>query len=181
MIDETPEELPLASGVTDNLVRLGALQKLASSLPLAAPLDQFQVTSTYGKRKDPFNKSLAFHSGLDLGAPRGSEVLAAAPGTIVTAGPAGPYGNMVEIDHGMGVLTRYGHLKSVKVAVGDEVGFRQPIGVIGNTGRSTSRHLHYEIHVDGAPYDPSRFLEAGRYLIAIFDLGELGLPRGGKS
>ena len=179
MIDQTPEDVPLAS-VTDHLMRLTALQKLTSSLPLASPLDQFHVTSPFGKRQDPFNKGLAFHSGLDLGAPRGSKVLATAPGTVLTAGPAGPYGNMVEIDHGMGVITRYSHLKSVAVAVGDQVGFRQEIGVIGNTGRSTSRHLHYEITVDGTPHDPGRFLDAGRYLVAIFDLGELASSgRGG--
>ena len=161
-------------------MRLSALQKLASSLPLAAPLDRFEVTSLFGKRRDPFRKGWAFHSGLDLGAPRGSKVLATAPGTVLAAGPTGPYGNMVEIDHGMGVVTRYGHMKSVAVAVGDHVGFRQEIGVIGNTGRSTSRHLHYEILVDGAPHDPGRVLDAGRYLVAIFDLGEMALRgRGG--
>ena len=181
MVDQPPEEVPLAAGVTDHLMRLSALQKLASSLPLASPLDQFHVTSTFGKRQDPFTKGWAFHSGLDLGAPRGSNVLATAPGTVLTAGPAGPYGNLVEIDHGMGVITRYGHLKSVAVAVGEHVGFRQAIGVIGNTGRSTSLHLHYEIRVDGAPHDPGRFLDAGRYLVAIFDLGELGRRvRGGQ-
>jgi murein DD-endopeptidase MepM/ murein hydrolase activator NlpD len=175
MIDQPPEEVPLAASVTDHLMRLTALQKLTSSLPLASPLDQFHVTSLFGKRQDPFRKGWALHSGLDMGAPRGSKVLATAPGTVLVAGPAGPYGNMIEIDHGMGVVTRYGHLKSVAVAVGDRVGFRQDIGVIGNTGRSTSRHLHYEIRVDGAPHDPGRFLDAGRYLVGIFDLGELGL------
>ena len=180
MVEQAPEDVPLADAVTDHLMRLSALQKLASSLPLAAPLDRFEVTSLFGKRRDPFRKGWAFHSGLDLGAPRGSKVLATAPGVVLAAGPAGPYGNMVEIDHGMGVITRYGHMKSVAVAVGDHVGFRQEIGVIGNTGRSTSRHLHYEIMVDGAPHDPGRFLDAGRYLVAIFDLGEMALRgRGG--
>jgi murein DD-endopeptidase MepM/ murein hydrolase activator NlpD len=179
MIDQAPEDVPLAS-VTDHLMRLTALQKLTSSLPLASPLDQFHVTSTFGKRQDPFNKGWAFHSGLDLGAPRGAKVLATAPGTVLTAGPSGPYGNMIEIDHGMGVITRYSHLKSVAVAVGDQVGFRQEIGVIGNTGRSTSRHLHYEIRVDGTPHDPGRFLDAGRYLVGIFDLGKRAVGgRGG--
>jgi murein DD-endopeptidase MepM/ murein hydrolase activator NlpD len=181
-VDEAPEEMPLANSVTDHLTRLTALQKLAGRLPLAAPLDQFHITSSFGKRDDPFNKGWAFHSGLDLGAPRGSKVLATAPGVVLSAGWAGPYGNMVEIDHGMGVITRYGHLKSVAVAVGDQVGFRQSIGVIGSSGRSTSRHLHYEIQVDGAPHDPGRFLDAGRYLVAIFNLGQLGRSgRGGPS
>jgi murein DD-endopeptidase MepM/ murein hydrolase activator NlpD len=180
VIEPTPEEVPLATSVSDHLMRLTALQKLTSSLPLGSPLDQFQVTSVFGKRQDPFAKGLAFHSGLDMGAPRGAKVLATAPGTVLSAGPSGPYGNMVEIDHGMGVITRYGHLKSVSVAAGEHVGFRQEIGVIGSTGRSTSRHLHYEIRVDGTPHDPGRFLEAGRYLVAIFDLGGLTLQgRGG--
>jgi murein DD-endopeptidase MepM/ murein hydrolase activator NlpD len=178
VVDEAPEE---ADSVTEHLMRLTALQKLASSLPLAPPLDQFEVTSPFGKRHDPFTGGWAFHSGLDLGAPRGSKVLATAPGTVVVAGRQGPYGNMVEIDHGMGVVTRYGHLKSVQVAVGDHVGFRQSIGVIGSSGRSTSRHLHYEVTVDGSPYDPARFLDAGRYLIAV-DPGQFGPPgRGGPN
>jgi murein DD-endopeptidase MepM/ murein hydrolase activator NlpD len=176
VVDQPPEEM---ASVTDHLLRLTALQKLTSSLPLAAPLDQFHITSTFGKRPDPFNQAWAFHSGLDLGAPRGSKVLATAPGVVIAAGWAGPYGNMIEIDHGMGVITRYCHLKSVSVAAGDQVGFRQSIGVIGTSGRSTSRHLHYEIRVDGAPHDPGRFLDAGRYLVAIFDLGLRG--RGGPN
>ncbi|HEX5079376.1 MAG TPA: peptidoglycan DD-metalloendopeptidase family protein [Geminicoccaceae bacterium] len=179
MADQAPDESPLPAAVANHLMRLSALQKVASSLPLAAPLDQFQLTSPFGKRRDPFNKGWAFHSGLDLGAPRGSEVLATAPGVVLAAGPSGPYGNMVEIDHGMGVVTRYGHMKSVKVTVGDQIGFRQGIGVIGSSGRSTARHLHYEIRVDGEPYDPAPFLEAGRYLVAVFDLGQLGAAGSG--
>jgi murein DD-endopeptidase MepM/ murein hydrolase activator NlpD len=75
---------------------------------------------------------------------------------------------MVEIDHGMGIVTRYGHLKSVDVALGEEVQFRQEIGVIGNSGRSTALHLHYEIRIDDVAYDPARFLDAGRLLVGIF-------------
>jgi murein DD-endopeptidase MepM/ murein hydrolase activator NlpD len=176
-MDETsPEEVALADPadpVTD-IQRLTALQRLASTLPLASPLDQFRITSTFGKRQDPFTKGWAFHSGLDLGAAAGSKVLATAPGTVILAGRSGPYGNMVEIDHGMGVITRYGHLKSVAVNVGDQVVFRQKIGVIGSSGRSTSLHLHYEVRVDGEAYDPSRFLDAGRYLVGIFDTGTVG-------
>jgi murein DD-endopeptidase MepM/ murein hydrolase activator NlpD len=174
-MDETShQEVALADPadpVAGGIQRLTALQKLASTLPLASPLDQFRITSTFGKRQDPFTRGWAFHSGLDLGAAAGSKILATAPGTVVVAGRSGPYGNMVEIDHGMGVTTRYGHLKSVAVKVGDQVAFRQNIGVIGTTGRSTSLHLHYEVLVDGEAYDPSRFLDAGRYLVGIFDSG----------
>ena len=172
MADPAVAEHSAAVSVTDHILRLNAMQRLASSLPLASPLDQFHITSRYGKRQDPFTGGWAFHGGLDLGGPADSEILATAPGIVRVAGPSGPYGNMVEIDHGMGVVTRYGHLKSVATKVGDQVGFRQQIGVIGNSGRSTSVHLHYEIRVDGAPHDPGRFLDAGRYLVAIFDVSD---------
>ena len=155
--------------MTVQIRRLSALQKLASSMPLASPLDHFHLTSHYGKRKDPFTKRWAFHGGLDLGAAPGSTVLATAPGRVIHAGPGGPYGNMVEIDHGMGVTTRYGHLESVSVETMQEVDFREEIGVIGNTGRSTARHLHYEVRIDGKAYNPAKFLEAGRYLVDLFN------------
>lgn len=168
------QEHPGTDLVTVQIRRLSALQKLASSLPLASPLDHFHVTSHFGKRRDPFTNRLAFHSGLDLGAAPTSEILATAPGEVIHAGANGPYGKMVEIDHGMGVTTRYGHLNSVEVQVGDMVDFRQPIGVIGNTGRSTARHLHYEVRIDGKAYNPAKFLEAGRYLVDAFNLRPAG-------
>jgi len=168
------------NAITDDIRRLSALQKLASSLPLASPLDYFHVTSYFGKRRDPFTKQWAFHSGVDLGGPPGSKALATAPGVVTYAGPSGAYGNMVEVDHGMGVVTRYGHLKQTTVAAGDEITFRQPLGVIGNSGRSTGRHLHYEVRVDDVPRDPAKFLEAGRYLVDVFNFkpsaGEGGEP-----
>ncbi|MCE3247360.1 MAG: putative Peptidase [Geminicoccaceae bacterium] len=157
-----------ADPMRNNIERLSALQRLARTLPLASPLDHFELTSAYGKRRDPFTKGWAFHAGLDFSAASGSKILATAPGRVVHAGPAGPYGNMVEIDHGMGVVTRYGHLKSIGVAPGDEVQFREEIGVIGNTGRSTALHLHYEVRIDDTAYDPARFLDAGRLLVGIF-------------
>jgi murein DD-endopeptidase MepM/ murein hydrolase activator NlpD len=160
--------LALPSLMQDDLQRLTALQRLARTLPLAPPLDHFFLTSGFGKRRDPFTQQLAFHPGLDFGATRGAKVLATAPGRVIHAGPAGPYGNMVEIDHGMGVVTRYGHLKKVTVAAGDDVRFRQEVGVIGNTGRSTAVHLHYEVRIDDVAYDPARFLHAGRFLVGIF-------------
>jgi hypothetical protein len=170
--DEVAAPAATRGAIGDEIQRLTALQRLARTLPLASPLDQFHLTSHFGKRHDPFTKQWAFHAGLDLGAPRGSEVLATAPGHVLSAGPAGPYGNMVEIDHGMGIITRYAHLKSVTVAAGDEVGFRQVVGVIGTTGRSTSRHLHYEIQIDEVVYDPIKFLDAGRLLVGVFDFSQ---------
>jgi murein DD-endopeptidase MepM/ murein hydrolase activator NlpD len=151
-----------------DIERLSALQRLARSLPLASPLDHFSLSSGYGKRRDPFTRGWAFHAGLDFRAAVGSTILATAPGHVTHAGPAGPYGKMVEIDHGMGVVTRYGHMKATSVEVGDEVQFRQEIGVIGNTGRSTSLHLHYEVRIDDVTHDPARFLDAGRLLVGVF-------------
>ena len=157
-------------GISGRIHRLAALQRLARRLPLVSPLDHFHVTSTFGQRRDPFTKDLAFHAGLDLGAARGTQVLATAPGRVVHAAPNGPYGKMIEIDHGMGIVTRYGHLKAIGVDVGDEIDFRQPIGVIGSTGRSTGLHLHYEVRIDDVAFDPSRFLDAGRLLVGVFDV-----------
>jgi murein DD-endopeptidase MepM/ murein hydrolase activator NlpD len=170
-----PDEVaPLAPAaeedqISRNVQRLATLQRIARSLPLASPLDQFHVTSPYGKRRDPFTTSWAFHPGVDLGAPRQTEVMATAPGKVVFAGRSGPYGNVVEIDHGMGIVTRYAHLGSVEVGVGEEVEFRHPLGMVGNTGRSTSRHLHYEIRIDDKAFDPANFLYAGRLLVGVFD------------
>jgi murein DD-endopeptidase MepM/ murein hydrolase activator NlpD len=168
-----PEEAFALSAEDDpisrKIQRLATLQRIARALPLASPLDQFHVTSPYGKRRDPFTASWAFHPGVDLGAPRQTRVLATAPGQVVFAGSSGPYGNVVEIDHGMGILTRYAHLGAVEVARGDEVEFRHPLGMVGNTGRSTSRHLHYEIRIDDKAFDPASFLAAGRLIIGGFD------------
>jgi murein DD-endopeptidase MepM/ murein hydrolase activator NlpD len=164
--------------ISGNIHRLAALQRIARTLPLTSPLDQFYVTSPHGKRRDPFTETWAYHAGLDLGAPRNSKVLATAPGRVVVAGLSGPYGNMVEIDHGLGILTRYGHLASIHVAVGDKVEFRDELGVVGNTGRSTSRHLHYEILIDDRSFDPARFLYAGRLLVGVFDA--LWIAEGGR-
>jgi murein DD-endopeptidase MepM/ murein hydrolase activator NlpD len=157
-----------ADPIGTDIQRLAALQRLTRVLPLGAPLDHFDLASPFGKRRDPFTKGWAYHAGLDFHAAAGSAALATAPGTVTQAGANGPYGNMVEIDHGMGVVTRYAHLKKVSVAPGDQVKHRQPIGIIGSSGRSTGIHLHYEVRIDDVAYDPVRFLEAGRLLVGIF-------------
>jgi murein DD-endopeptidase MepM/ murein hydrolase activator NlpD len=140
------------------------LQLVLRSLPLNAPLDSYSIGSSFGMRKDPLNGKLAMHQGLDFSAALESPVLATAPGTVVFAGRKGSYGRMVEIDHGFGIRTRYAHLKSILVEVGQAVGYRDKIGKLGNSGRSTGPHVHYEILVDGKPYDPMNFLKAGRYV-----------------
>ncbi len=160
-----------SQSLSQDIRRLAALQALARSLPLGAPIDHYNITSSFGKRSDPITGELAFHGGLDFGAAPDSHILATAPGRVIHAGPLGPYGNTVEIDHGLGVTTRFGHMKSVAVEVGQDVSFRDQIGVIGSTGRSTGRHLHYEVRIDGNAYDPAKFLDTGRYMVWAFGTG----------
>jgi murein DD-endopeptidase MepM/ murein hydrolase activator NlpD len=143
--------------------RLRLLQNVLSRLPLTPPLDSYWVSSHFGKRRDPYNGRWAMHEGLDLAGQPGLAVQAAAPGTVVSAGWEGGYGRMVEIDHGYGITTRYGHLKSVAVDAGEDVDHRAKLGKVGNTGRSTGPHVHYEVRVDGEPVDPMNFLKAGKH------------------
>lgn len=141
--------------------RLEMLREALFSLPLAEPVDKYYVSSAYGYRRDPFTHARAFHSGMDLVAPHGDPVLSSAPGTVIFAGPNGPYGNMVEIDHGRGVKSRYGHLSKITVVRGQKIGLRDLIGRVGNTGRSGAAHLHFEVWFDGKARDPRNFLKAG--------------------
>ena len=144
--------------------RWQALQKVLRCTPLISPVDYYHVTSKYGKRKDPFTGKRAMHKGIDMGGWPGTKVYATAPGKITKAGNSNQYGRMVEIDHGCGIKTRYGHLKKILVKRGQEVGHRAEIGKLGSTGRSTGPHVHYEIRVDGKTMDPKNFIEAGRYV-----------------
>jgi len=144
--------------------RLETLQLVLRTLPLMAPIDHYFIASGFGIRKDPFNGRFSFHPGLDLANAMLSPVLATSPGVVVFAGWRGGYGRMVEIDHGLGVHTRYGHLARIDVAVGDAVDYRQQIGLLGSSGRSTGPHVHYEVLIDGRPMDPMNFLKAGRYV-----------------
>lgn len=148
-----------ASGMID---QLEGLQRIVRSLPLAAPLDYYHISSPYGVRTDPINGESAIHRGLDFGSKFRATVLATAKGTVIFAGWKGKFGRFVEIDHGNGVVTRYGHLRRIMVSRGDKIEFRTPIGQMGNSGRSTGTHLHYEIQVNGASVDPQKFLKAGK-------------------
>lgn len=140
------------------------LQQVMRRLPLAAPVDKFVQMSAFGKRRDPFNGKWAMHYGVDLSAAPKSPILSAAPGVVVFAGTNGSYGRMVEIDHGMGIRTRYGHMSSISVRKGQTIGYRQEIGIIGSSGRSTGLHVHYEVQVNDVPYDPMKFIEAGKHV-----------------
>jgi murein DD-endopeptidase MepM/ murein hydrolase activator NlpD len=121
----------------------------------------FKLTSNFGYRRDPVTRRVAVHTGQDFGGPRNAPVLATASGRVVESGRAGAYGIMVAVDHGMGISTRYAHLRRAMVRTGQKVRVGQQVGIMGNTGRSTGAHLHYEVRVDGEPLDPAKFLTAG--------------------
>jgi murein DD-endopeptidase MepM/ murein hydrolase activator NlpD len=148
----------------DHLGQWETLQAVMARLPLAAPLNTYYVTSSFGKRRDPLNKRWSAHYGVDFGGPMRSPVYAPAAGVVKQAGTKGRYGRFIEIDHGSGILTRYGHLNKIKVKRGDKIEFRQKIAELGSSGRSTGPHLHYEIVFNGKPKDPMRFIKAGRHV-----------------
>ena len=118
--------------------------------------------SGFGARVDPFNENLAFHSGVDFSGPKGSDIHVTAAGVVVFAGPRGDYGNTVEVDHGFGIRTRYGHLSAITVEVGAKLQKGDVVGRLGSTGRSTGPHVHYEIWYDNVVRDPGKFIKAGR-------------------
>ena len=138
--------------------QLLALRELAKILPTSLPLADYRLTSLFGIRRDPFNRRAAFHTGMDLAAPYMTPVYATAPGTVAYAGRRGEYGNVVEIDLGDGITTRYAHLHRYTVLVGQRVAAQTQIGFVGSTGRSTGPHLHYEVLVNGKPQDPEKFI-----------------------
>ncbi len=146
------------------LVDLEETRDAARKLPLESPAPASDVTSSFGNRLDPFLGRLALHAGIDFRAATGTRIRSTAAGTVTAAGPAGGYGNMIEIDHGNGVSTRYAHLAVIVVNVGDRVDADQVIAQSGSTGRSTGPHLHYEVRLNGQAVDPMRFLRAGTNL-----------------
>ena len=119
---------------------------------------QGQITGAFGERMDPLSGEGAFHSGIDISAPSGTRVGAAADGIVFSSGPDAGYGNAVLIDHGYGITTKYGHLTGIYVVVGQEVKRGQSIGTVGTTGKTTGPHLHYEVHVHDTPVNPAKYL-----------------------
>ncbi|QQC67194.1 M23 family metallopeptidase [Paraburkholderia ginsengisoli] len=129
-----------------------------AAFPGRMPADGARFGSPFGNRTDPFTHRLSFHPGIDLVARTGTPILAAAGGRVVFAGEKGGYGNAVEIDHGNGLMTRYGHASRIVAHVGDLVLPRQYLADVGSTGRSTGPHLHFEVLVNGAPVNPVDYL-----------------------
>jgi murein DD-endopeptidase MepM/ murein hydrolase activator NlpD len=151
----------------DQATREQALRKLLKTLPLAAPLGQYQLESPFGPRIDPINRRQGFHAGVDLAAAFRSPVYSTAPGVVTYAGVRDNFGKFVEIDHGNGIVTHYAHLHRITVARGQKIGAHQEIGELGSTGRSTGPHLHYEVVVDGEPLDPEKFLAVGKSVFQV--------------
>jgi murein DD-endopeptidase MepM/ murein hydrolase activator NlpD len=132
------------------------------TVPLRKPVDgEIDTSSGFGLRIDPFVNRPAVHTGIDFRGDTGEPIRVTAGGTVVSAGWSGGYGRMVEVDHGNGLLTRYGHLSEIDVKVGQSLKVGQPVGRLGSTGRSTGPHLHYETRLDGEAVDPLKFLQAG--------------------
>lgn len=146
------------------LTRLETMRSTATSLPFSNPAIGKEITSPFGNRRDPFIGRLALHSGIDFRFAPGEKVRPSAPGKVIAAGWTGGYGNMVEVDHGNGISTRYGHMSEILVKIGDTVDRSDVIGLAGSTGRSTGTHLHYEVRQDGRAVDPIYFMNAGMKL-----------------
>ncbi len=146
--------------------KLAAMQAAVASIPSYMPVKNYSYTSSFGVRYDPFNGGAAMHQGTDMAGAHGEPIYAAANGTVALAGVANGYGNVVEIEHGKGIETRYGHLSAILVHAGDQVRQGQLIGRMGSTGRSTGTHLHYEIRVDGRAVNARPFLDASAYVLA---------------
>ncbi|MBM2713704.1 peptidoglycan DD-metalloendopeptidase family protein [Mesorhizobium caraganae] len=156
MFDSKVKELDEALDTLDQL------KKEARRLPLANPAPGHSVTSPFGVRTDPILGTAALHSGMDFRAPIGMAAKVTAAGVVTKAGWNGGYGRMVEVDHGNGFATRYGHLSEIDVVVGQKLAAGDTIGKTGSSGRSTGPHLHYEVRHNGEAIDPLRFLTVGK-------------------
>ena len=143
-----------------SLERMTVLQRGLAGIPRYLPASLEFISSGFGYRSDPFTGAGAFHGGLDFRGPYGAPIYAAAKGIVSFAGIRSGYGNCVEIDHGNGLLTRYAHMSAFRTSVGQMVSPGQAIGAIGNSGRSTGPHLHFEVRVNDRPVNPRPFLEA---------------------
>jgi murein DD-endopeptidase MepM/ murein hydrolase activator NlpD len=144
----------LESGLLEQRVR----ERL---IPTAVPVREAALGSPFGIRTDPIAGLRAMHEGIDFNAEAGTPVVAAADGVVLSAGWQGDFGNMVEVDHGAGLTTRYAHLSRMSARPGTMIKRGEPIGAVGNTGRSTGSHLHFEVRVAGVAQNPARFLRQG--------------------
>lgn len=155
------------SRINTTRAEMDRLNRTLALVPYRKPvIGEVEFTSGFGVRSDPFLGRPAMHTGLDFRAATGDPVRVTAYGKVVSAGWSGGYGRMIEVDHGNGLATRYGHLSEINVRVGEIVKIGQVVGLVGSTGRSTGPHLHYETRIDGEAVDPQKFLRAGVRLSA---------------
>lgn len=154
-----------ANAVSAAFTRFSEAKSALADAPVHKPLKvAMHVSSPFGPRKDPFTGSRAYHSGIDYPAPTGTKVYAAGAGKVSFAGRRGGYGNLVEITHDDGFITRYGHLSTIQVRKGQRVATGDYIGQVGSTGRSTGPHLHFEVRNSKNAVNPAPFLKAGTRL-----------------
>ncbi len=163
-LDEATRKLNSQYKRIDGLLNEIEMYRIAvAAMPVGRPMPSWhRMTSGFGMRRDPFRKIPAMHSGVDFRAPTGAPVKSTAAGRVVRAGTLGGYGKIVEIRHKHGISTRYAHLSRISVKPGQRVAKNERIGRVGNTGRSTGPHLHYEIRVFGRAVNPTRFWRTGR-------------------
>jgi murein DD-endopeptidase MepM/ murein hydrolase activator NlpD len=174
----------------DSWKKLDQLQDGIIAVPSDKPVKaNVEFTSGFGVRSDPFHAGAAFHPGIDLAGSYGTPIYATADGTVIHAGwNSGGYGNLVEIDHGRGISTRYGHMSAILVHEGDHITRGQQVGRMGSTGRSTGNHLHYEVRIDGRAVNPIPFMRSTDYVLAMqrrsgaasMDAVAVGGPVGGQ-
>lgn len=148
-----------------SLARMSALERSLAGIPQVLPASLEFISSGFGYRSDPFNGGAAFHAGLDFKGPIGAPIHAAAKGVVSFAGVKQGYGNCIEVDHGNGLMTRYAHMSRFVARLGQPVRAGEVIGAIGNTGRSTGPHLHFEVRINDRPVNPRPFLEAAPHVL----------------
>ena len=153
----------------DSWKKLDQLQDGVIAVPSEKPIKaSVEFTSGFGVRSDPFHAGAAMHPGIDLAGAYGTPIYATADGTVLRAGwNSGGSGNLVEVDHGRGITTRYGHMSAILVSAGEHVTRGQQIGRMGSTGRSTGNHLHYEVRIDGRAVNPIPFMKSTDYVLAM--------------
>jgi murein DD-endopeptidase MepM/ murein hydrolase activator NlpD len=165
------------------LDQMNAMERALAGIPTSMPASVSLMSSGFGYRSDPFTGGGAMHSGLDFKGPHGTEILAAADGVVTSAGWQGGYGNTIEITHANGLVTRYAHMSSFTVSLGQKVDRGVQIGRMGSTGRSTGPHLHFEVRLNGQAINPLKFLEANPNVLEVQTVAgnrNAGRPAGSK-
>ena len=150
-----------ANRILSQLDQLNLYRIAASKAPFAKPVkDAVRFTSGFGYRRDPKTGGRRLHKGSDFAGPTGTPIYSTADGVVIHAGWSSGYGRLVKIQHEFGIETRYAHMSKIRVKVGQRVSRGQRIGDMGNTGRSTGTHLHYEVRVGGKPVNPMIYIKA---------------------